>query len=137
MLRYEEARQMVISQAEVRRVSAPVVSIPVSDALGFVLAEEIRTDRAYPPFDRSTRDGYAARASEAGAGKTIRCVGEIKAGDSVTELLAPATCVQIMTGAAIPAGADAVVMIEHTKRDGDEVRFERAAVTGQILSLAE
>lgn len=133
MLRYEDARQMVISQAEVRSVSPPVVSIPVSDALGFVLAEEIRTDRAYPPFDRSTRDGYAARASEAGAGKTIRCVGEIKAGDSVTELLAPATCVQIMTGAAIPAGADAVVMIEFTSREVDGVTFQRETTPGQNI----
>ncbi len=133
MLRYEDARQMVISQAEVRRVSPPVVSIPVSDALGFVLAEEIRTDRGYPPFDRSTRDGYAARASEAGAGKTIRCVGEIKAGDSVTELLAPATCVQIMTGAAIPAGADAVVMLEFTSREEDGVTFQRETKPGQNI----
>jgi molybdopterin molybdotransferase len=62
-------------------------------------------------------------------------VGEIKAGDTVRESLAPASCVQIMTGAAVPAGADAVVMIEHTQREGDVVRFERAAQAGQSIVL--
>jgi molybdopterin molybdotransferase len=70
-------------------------------------------------------------AADAKAGATLKCTGEIKAGDRVTKELWAETCVQIMTGAALPSGADAVVMIEHTKRDGDEVRFERAAVTGQ------
>jgi molybdopterin molybdotransferase len=60
-------------------------------------------------------------------------VGEIKAGDTVREALAGGTCLQIMTGAAVPAGADAVVMIEHTSREGDVVRFERAAQSGQNI----
>jgi molybdopterin molybdotransferase len=105
----------------------------VWDALGFALAEEVKTDREYPPFHRSTRDGYAVRSAEVSAGATVRCVAEIKAGDTVTELLAPGTCVQIMTGAAVPEGADAVVMIEHTNREGDSVRFERAAQPGQNI----
>ena len=133
MLSYEDARRTVIAQAEAGRVSPPIVSIPVSDALGYVLAEEIRTDRAYPPFDRSTRDGYVVRASEAGSGKTIRCVGEIKAGDAVTEKLAPGTCVQIMTGAAVPNGADAVVMVEFTSRECDVVTFQRETHSGQNI----
>ena len=133
MLRYEDARQMVITQAEALHGSLSLVSLPVSDALGYVLAEEIRSDRAYPPFDRSTRDGYAVRAKEAGPGKTMRCVGEIKAGDSVTEALAPGTCVQIMTGAAVPGGADAVVMIEFTGREGEAVTFQRETKPGQNI----
>jgi molybdopterin molybdotransferase len=60
-------------------------------------------------------------------------VGEIKAGDTVREALAAGACLQIMTGAAVPAGADAVVMIEHTSREGDVVRFERAAQSGQNI----
>jgi molybdopterin molybdotransferase len=60
-------------------------------------------------------------------------VGEIKAGDTVREALAVGTCLQIMTGAAVPAGADAVVMIEHTSREGDVVRFERMAQPGQNI----
>ena len=75
--------------------------------------------------DRSTRDGYAVRATETSAGAVLRCVAEIKAGDTVTQPLAPRICVQIMTGAAVPEGADAVVMIEFTDRTGDNVTFHR------------
>jgi molybdopterin molybdotransferase len=96
-----------------------------------VVAQEVKSDREYPPFDRSTRDGYAVRAKEVAPGASLKCVGEIKAGNTVMEALARGTCVQIMTGAAVPEGADAVVMIEHTQREGDVIRFERAAQVGQ------
>ncbi|HZC65836.1 MAG TPA: molybdopterin molybdotransferase MoeA, partial [Candidatus Dormibacteraeota bacterium] len=65
----------------------------------------------------------------------LKCAGEIKAGDTVREPLGARPCVQIMTGAAVPAGADAVVMIEHTQRDGDVVRFERRAYPRQNIVL--
>src|ERR1700674_1782951 len=133
MLTYEEARQVVIEQVAKRRGSRAAVGVSVWEALGLVLAQEIKTDREYPPFDRSTRDGYAVRAKEATPDAKLKCVGEIKAGDTVREALAPGTCVQIMTGAAVPAGADAVVMIEHTQREEDVVRFERAAQAGQNI----
>jgi molybdopterin molybdotransferase len=103
----------------------------VWDALGYALAREVRCDRDYPPFDRSTRDGYAVRTAEASKGASLPCVGEIKAGDIVTQPLAPGTCIQIMTGAAVPSGADAVVMIEFTERVGDNVTFQRATSAGQ------
>ena len=133
MLTYEQARRTVIEQVEKARGPRAAANISRWDALGFVLAEEIKTDREYPPFDRSIRDGYAVRAAEAASGATLRCVAEIKAGDTVTQPLASGTCVQIMTGAAVPSGADAVVMIEHTGRDGDSVRFERAAQPAQNI----
>jgi len=135
MLSYEQARQTVIEQLKKRERAPASGGVSVWEALGLVLAQEVRTDREYPPFDRSTRDGYAVRAKEVVAGGTLKCVGEIKAGDTVREGLAPGACVQIMTGAAVPAGADAVVMIEHTQRQGDVVRFERAAQTGQSVVL--
>jgi molybdopterin molybdotransferase len=133
MFTYEQARNTIIEQ--VGKKKGPLVTSVVSvwDALGLVLAQEIRTDREYPPFDRSTRDGYAVRAKEAVPGTQLPCVGEIKAGDTVEGPLAAGTCVQIMTGAAVPKGADAVVMIEHTQREGDMVRFERAAQAGQNI----
>jgi molybdopterin molybdotransferase len=131
MLTYEQARRTVIDQVAKAKGPRATANHSVWDALGFVLAEEVKTDREYPPFDRSTRDGYAVRAAEVAPGATLRCVAEIKAGDTVTQPLAPGTCAQIMTGAAVPSGADAVVMIEHTNRDGDAVRFERAAHPGQ------
>lgn len=133
MLTYEQARRTVVEEVTKAKGPRATANISVWDALGFVLAEEIKTDREYPPFHRSTRDGYAVRAADMSAGATLRCAAEIKAGDTVTQPLSPNTCVQIMTGAAVPDGADAVVMIEHTSRDGDSVRFERAAQPGQNI----
>jgi molybdopterin molybdotransferase len=131
MLTYEQARQKVIEQLEKKKGPRATEQVRVAEALGYVLAQEVKTDREYPPFNRATRDGYAVFAADAKAGAALKCAGEIKAGDRVSKELWAETCVQIMTGAAVPSGADAVVMIEHTQRDGDEVRFERAAVTGQ------
>src|SRR5437899_4307253 len=133
MLSYEQARKKVIEQVGKRKGPRAVASVSVWDALGLVLAQEVKTDREYPPFDRSTRDGYAVRSKEVQAGARLECAGEIKAGDTVREALAAGTCVQIMTGAAVPPGADAVVMIEYTKRAGDLVHFERAAQAGQNI----
>jgi molybdopterin molybdotransferase len=133
LLSFADARQLVIRKVAERAGSRPTVSLPVSDALGFVLAQEIRADREYPPFDRSTRDGYAVRSSEAAPGASLRCVGEIKAGDTVASPLASGTCIQIMTGAGVPAGADAVVMIEFTRRGGETVSFDRPTEPGQNI----
>jgi len=133
MLTYEQARQEIIDQVRKKDSPRAKVRVTVWEALGFVLAQEVKTDRDYPSFNRSTRDGYAVKAADVAAAATLRCVGEIKAGDTVREALQPGTCVQIMTGAAVPSGADAVVMIEHTQRDGDIVRFDRPARTGQNI----
>jgi molybdopterin molybdotransferase len=131
MLTFEQARAKVIEQVGNMRGPRATTSVSVWDALGLVLAQEVKTDREYPPFDRSTRDGYAVRAVEVTPSTELQCVGEIKAGDVVAKPLAVGTCVQIMTGGAVPPGADAVVMIEHTQRTGDMVQFERAAREGQ------
>ncbi len=133
MLSYEQARNRLIEEIGKKKGPRATAVVSVWDALGLVLAQEVRTDRQYPPFDRSTRDGYALRSKEVGPGAQLKCVGEIKAGDTVREALAAGTCLQIMTGAAVPAGADAVVMIEHTTREGDLVRFERAVERGQNI----
>jgi molybdopterin molybdotransferase len=133
MLSYEQARNKVIEEVGKRRGPRAAAGVSVWEALGLVLAQEVKTDREYPPFDRSTRDGYAVRSSEVAPGVQLKCVGEIKAGDTVRDALMAGTCLQIMTGAAVPAGADAVVMIEQTSREGDLVRFERAAQRGQNI----
>jgi molybdopterin molybdotransferase len=133
MLTYEQARQKVIEEVSKKRGPRARIVISVWDALGYVLAQDVKSDRPYPPFDRSTRDGYAVRAAEAKSRAKLPCVREIKAGDTVTEPLAPGTCIQIMTGAAVPEGGDAVVMIEHTRAEGDAVLFERDAQPGQNI----
>jgi molybdopterin molybdotransferase len=133
MLSYEQARNKVIEEVGKRNAPRAPAAVSVWDALGLVLEQEVKTDREYPPFDRSTRDGYAVRSKETKPGAQLKCVGEIKAGDTVRESLAAGSCLQIMTGAAVPAGADAVVMIEQTSRKGDLVRFEQTAQLGQNI----
>ncbi len=80
MLTYQQARRTVIEQLEKAKGPRATANISIWDALGFVLAEEVKTDRDYPPFHRSTRDGYAVRATEASAGATLRCVGRCRRG---------------------------------------------------------
>ena len=133
MLSYLQARNKVIEEVGKRNAPRAPAAVSVWDALGLVLAQEVKTDREYPPFDRSTRDGYAVRSKETKPGAQLKCAGEIKAGDTVRESLAAGSCLQIMTGAAVPAGADAVVMIEQTSREGDLVRFEQTAQLGQNI----
>jgi len=133
MLTYQDARKRIVVETSQNRRTLVTVEKSVWEALGDTLAQEIRNDREYPPFDRSTRDGYAVRTADASEGAVLKCVGEIKAGDTVTNALAVGTCVQIMTGAAVPDGADAVVMIEFTQRDGDKVTFQRPTLAWQNI----
>jgi molybdopterin molybdotransferase len=84
---------------------------------GRVLAGPIKADRDFPPFPRATRDGFAVRADDLARGMTLlRVVGQVRAGDSYDLPVASGEAVEIMTGAAVPAGADAVVMVEYTER---------------------
>src|ERR1700730_4601909 len=127
MLTFEQARQEVISQiSKIKRHNA-AVNLSVWDVLGFIRAQDLIAHRHYPAFDRATRDGYAVRAAESTTGATLPCIGEIKAGDALTQPLAKGTCVQIMTGAPVQPEADAVVMIEYTSRDKAFIHFEQSA----------
>ena len=89
--------------------------VPLAAASGRVLAREVVADRDYPPVNRSIRDGYAVRAADAQG--ALRVIGEVRAGESFAGLVGPGEAVEIMTGAPVPAGADAVVMIEHVRRE--------------------
>lgn len=103
------------------------------DATGRVLAETIHADRDFPPFPRATRDGYALRAVDvASVPAILEVVGEIKAGARSDDIrLAADQAIAIMTGAAVPGGADAVVMIEHTERTADRVTVQRKVSVGE------
>jgi molybdopterin molybdotransferase len=136
MLTFHQARQEVISQISKLRRPATTENLSLWNASGYILAQDLTADRDYPPFDRATRDGYAVRASESTAGATLSCIGEIKAGDALTQPLAKGTCIQIMTGAPVPHEADAVVMIEYTSRDKDLVHFQQTATKGQNIVTA-
>ena len=141
MLSYQAARSKVIEVAQARfRPRPPEIIDIVRDpaaALGRVVAEDIRADRDYPSFDRSIRDGIAVRATDvANVPARLKAVGESKAGGSYPGTLAQGECVHIMTGAPVPEGADAVVMVEYTKTAGDWVTVERSARAGDHIVRA-
>src|SRR3981189_3497662 len=98
---------------------------PGGGGLGRVLAEGILADRDFPPFARATRDGYAVRAADlAEAPARLEVVGEVKAGDwpePGVSSVGPGQALAIMTGAPLPAGADAVVMVENTSLLADQL----------------
>ncbi len=115
MLNYLQARQTVIRAVSACSRDLSVESVPLQASLGRVLADNISADRDYPPVHRSTRDGFALRAADlARLPATLKLLGEIKAGDRFDGTVSLGECVAIMTGAPVPEGADAVVMIEHT-----------------------
>ncbi len=133
MLSFTEARLKVIEVAEAMTHRPAGETLDLSRACGRVLAQPIVTDRDYPPFDRATRDGFAVRAADAVAGATLRRIGEISAGRGFDGAVGSGECVQIMTGAAVPAGADAVVMVEYVRVTGEAVTVERAARRGRNI----
>ncbi|HKW76454.1 MAG TPA: gephyrin-like molybdotransferase Glp [Terriglobales bacterium] len=107
-------------------------TVLLPSALGRVLAEGVNADRDFPPFPRSTRDGYAVRAADlATIPASLNVIGQIRAGGSFSGKVSPGKAVEIMTGAAVPAGADAVVMVEHVSREGDTLLVPRSAVLGE------
>ena len=107
---------------------------PLLDANGRILAEGIHADRDFPPFARAARDGYAVHANDLERlPAELTVMGEIRAGSAEEFAVNRGEAVAIMTGAAVPAGADAVVMVEHTSRDGDRVRIARAVTAGENI----
>jgi len=112
----------------------PTETVPLAEALGRVVATDTVADRDYPPFNRSTRDGYAVIASDvADPPVTLDVIGETRAGEASQFRIEPGQVVQIMTGAPGPEGADSVVMQEYAQRDGDRVTLERGVASGKNL----
>ena len=119
-LTVDEALDRIV--AETRPLAA--VARPLAEALGLVLAEDVISDSDSPPFDKSLMDGFAVRSSDVrGADTRLRIVGELTAGKVPDRPLSAGEALQIMTGAPIPRGADAVIRIEDAVVDGPDVRF--------------
>jgi molybdopterin molybdotransferase len=142
MLSYEAARAKVIEVICARRCAPPPPTETIEFAaeparvLGRILAEDVRADRNYPPFNRSTRDGFALRAADAAQpGAKLRLIGESRAGVSFAGSVESGTCVQIMTGAAMPRGANSIVMNEHARIEGEFVVLDKAAREGAHFVL--
>jgi molybdopterin molybdotransferase len=125
-----EARELVL--AAVRPLSAE--DVPLAEALGRVLAEDVRSSLDVPPFDSSAMDGYAVVG---GAGGELRVIGEARAGHPADGRVEPGTAVRISTGAVLPAGADSVVPVERTKGAGDRVRVPDTSVGDNVRRAGE
>ena len=131
-LTFHEARECVLSTVRGARQACAVEEVALRDAAGRVLAEDVAADRDTPPLARSVRDGYAVRASDAPG--ELQVIGEVRAGEFFAGAVGPGQAVEIMTGAPIPDGADAVVMVEHALRVEDRVRIDRQTEPQQFIN---
>jgi len=130
MLTVEEAQARV--REGVSRLDR-TESVPVERCAGRVLAREVRSDSDLPPFDRSAMDGYAVRSDDLDAPPVdLAVVAEVAAGSAPARTVGRGTAARIMTGARIPEGADAVVMLEDTESAGSpqRVRVRRRVEPG-------
>jgi molybdopterin molybdotransferase len=134
---FEEARHLVeqyAAQVRLRVVeSGEVETAHLVVARGRVLAAPLLADRDFPPFRRATRDGYAVRAADVAAVPArLDVIGEIRAGDASERCtVTRGQAVSIMTGAPVPDGADAVVMVEYTAASGGSVEIQRRVESGE------
>lgn len=134
LLSFADARSLVEEHAAKLPPTDPEL-LSLLDAVGLVLAEDLRADRDFPPFPRATRDGFAVRAANVNTTPArLKCVGELKAGASIEQSAVEVhagEAVEIMTGAPVPQGADAVVMVEYTERDDAQITVQRSVLAGE------
>jgi len=129
----DEARAIIDSTIQ---PIARTARIPLATALGRVLARDITAEADVPPFARASMDGYAVRAGNTtGATKAsprgLDCIGQVFTGDAPARGIGHGECLEIATGAPMPDGADAVVMVEETFRDGRAVQIFSAVIPQQ------
>jgi molybdopterin molybdotransferase len=124
MLSVAEALEKVLQHAK----SLPPATVPLgTQALGLILAEDVASDLDMPPFDKAMMDGFALRSCDLRDGQAeLAIIEEIPAGKTPTKALGAGQASRIMTGAPMPMGADAVVMIERCELAGNKVRVNDA-----------
>jgi molybdenum cofactor synthesis domain-containing protein len=120
-LLFDDALELVMNEAT---PIARTETVPLIAADGRVAAHDVTAAVDVPPFDRAAMDGYAVVAGDTfGAGthapRTLTCVGTLFTGQAPSRSIVSGECIEIATGAPMPPGADAVVMVEETERDGD------------------
>jgi molybdopterin molybdotransferase len=135
MISVDEALEYVLKHFEPLEPE----EVEILDALDLVLAEDVYSDMDIPPFDNSAMDGYAVRAADTveaspEAPVTLRVIGDLAAGYTTDLVVEPGTAIRIMTGAPLPAGADAVVRFEETSEglSGREGAHDRIGVFSQV-----
>jgi len=134
ILAFCDARRVVEQQAFTLHPGRTELA-PLLRSRGRVLAEDIVADRDFPPFPRATRDGYAVHSADLAAlPAKLTVIGEVRAGSILDgRTLGRGEAAEIMTGAPVPEGADAVVMVEYTARQGASVEIQRAVAAGENI----
>ncbi|MGB3682546.1 MAG: gephyrin-like molybdotransferase Glp [Rubrobacteraceae bacterium] len=127
LIDHREAARLVEENIE----RLPVVSVPLEEAQGLVLARDLKARLDSPPFDNSAVDGYAVRSADAEEGRTFGVVDEAPAGRPAKKSVGEGEAIKIFTGGVIPEGADAVVMVENTSGWGERFDLKKAATPGQ------
>jgi molybdopterin molybdotransferase len=141
VLSFEDARRAIEEQATLlqNRDALPrrTELVELLAAASRVLAEPVLADRDIPPFPRSTRDGYAVHAADLEhLPTTLDLIGEIKAGEkpeNIPATVAIGQAVSVMTGAPVPGGADALIMVEYTVRHRDRVEISKSVRPGENI----
>ena len=128
-----DARRVVVEQTLAAR-KLETEAVPLGEAAGRVLAEVVSADRDYPPVARALRDGFALQAADVPG--QLAVIGEVRAGFEFDGEIGAGQCIEIMTGAPVPRGANAVVMVEHTIRHGATVQIDRPASPGDFVNPA-
>jgi molybdopterin molybdotransferase len=135
VLSFEDARHLVEQHAAIVRPHGKEL-VALLDSQGLILAEPVLADRNFPPFPRATRDGYAVRAADLEkVPAKLEVIAEIRAGaaEDATFEIKSGQAAAIMTGAPVPAGADAVVMVEYTSREGDQATITKTIAAGENI----
>jgi molybdopterin molybdotransferase len=136
LISVDEARDWVVSNC----ASHPIVDLPLGEALGCVLADSVTSQEAVPPFANTAMDGYAVQAADtANVPVVLEVIGTIPAGAEPTIAVRPGTAIRIMTGAAMPDGADAIVPVENIERtsaEADIVTILQSASVGDCIRPA-
>jgi molybdenum cofactor synthesis domain-containing protein len=132
LLSFAEAKKVVDSNI---KAITRVETVNIDEALGRVLAEDVVAGLSIPPFDRAAMDGYAVKAKDTfNAGqrspKVLKIIGQLNAGETPTSKVGAGECLQIATGAMMPKGADAVVMVEDTEAEGSRVKIFKSVYPG-------
>ncbi len=134
MLTVEEAQEIVLDSVSVSGIER----VPLAESQDRVLAEDVAPRFDVPPQDNSSVDGYAVRASDTSgasedAPRRLEVLEEIPAGTVPAARVVPGKSSRIMTGAFLPGGADAVVMVEHTRQNAEGVEILKAVTPGQNI----
>ncbi len=127
LVEYPEAEGLVLENTG----TLPVANVPLTEARGLALAEDLQARFDSPPFDNSAVDGYAVRGVDAEAGRDFVVVDEAPAGRPAEKSVGEGEAIKIFTGGVIPDGADAVVMVENTSGWGERFELKKDASEAQ------